>query len=138
MPPVPELSKECEIQTDLDIINARYLVRLITQRLGFSAIDQARIATAVSELTRNMYLYAGGGLMRVHSLENEARQWGIEVVCADHGPGIADVDKALQDGYTTSGGMGLGLSGTKRLMDDFDLQTQVGAGTTVTIRKWRR
>ena len=107
-------------------------------RPGFGAIDQARITTAVSELARNIYLYAGKGVVRVRTVQDAANTWGIEVVCVDRGPGIPDVAAAMRDGYSTSSGMGMGLPGAKRLVDEFDLQTEIGSGTTVVIRKWRK
>jgi len=107
-------------------------------RPGFGAIDRARITTAVSELARNIYLYAGKGVVRVRTVQDAANTWGIEVVCVDRGPGIPDVAAAMRDGYSTSSGMGMGLPGAKRLVDEFDLQTEIGSGTTVVIRKWRK
>lgn len=134
----PDLCREKEIASDLDIIECRQLCRMIAQRLGFGQIDQARITTAVSELARNIYLYAGKGIVHVRTVQDAANAWGIEIVCVDRGPGIPDVDAAMRDGYSTSSGMGMGLPGAKRLMDEFDLQTEIGVGTTVVIRKWRR
>lgn len=134
----PDLSRDKEIRSDLDIIECRQLCRVIAQRVGFGHVDQARITTAISELARNVYLYAQTGVIHVRTIQDDVGTWGIEVVCADRGPGIADVAQAMRDGYTTSGGMGMGLPGAKRLMDEFDLQTAVGAGTTVTVRKWKK
>lgn len=128
--------KAAVIRSDLDIVIARTLARDTAKALGFGAIDQARIATAVSELARNIFLYAGTGSVTVRELERSGRK-GIEIVCEDQGPGIRDLDLAMQDGYTTSRGMGMGLPGAKRLMDEFDVQSQQGVGTTITCRKWR-
>jgi serine/threonine-protein kinase RsbT len=125
------------IRSDLDIVIARTSARDVAKRLGFGAIDQARIATAVSELARNIFLYAGSGTVSVRLLDRLGR-CGIEIVCQDQGPGIADIPLVMQDGYSTSRGMGMGLPGAKRLMDEFDLRSQVGTGTTVICRKWRR
>ncbi len=125
------------IRSDLDIVIARTAVRDVAKQLGFGAIDQARIATAVSELARNIFLYAGAGSVSVRRLERQGRR-GIEIVFQDQGPGIADVALVMQDGYSTSRGMGVGLPGAKRLMDELDLCSQVGVGTTVTCRKWHR
>lgn len=127
--------KAAVIRSDLDIVIARTMARDTAKALGFGAIDQARIATAVSELARNIFLYAGTGSVTVRELEKGGRK-GIEIVCEDQGPGIADMELSMQDGYTTSRGMGMGLPGAKRLMDEFDVQTQLGVGTTIICRKW--
>ncbi len=124
------------IQSDLDIVTARSAARDIAKSLGFGPIDQARIATAVSELARNIFLYAESGQVTTREVERSGRK-GIEIEFKDKGPGISDVDQVMQDGYTTSRGMGMGLPGAKRLMDDFEIQSTVGVGTTVTCRKWR-
>lgn len=124
------------IQSDLDIVTARTHARDIAKGLGFGPIDQARIATAVSELARNIFLYAGSGQVRIQVVERSGRK-GIEFVFQDEGPGIESIDLVMQDGYSTSRGMGMGLPGAKRLMDDFDVQSQIGSGTTITCRKWK-
>jgi len=129
-------SKAAIIRSDLDIVIARTLARDTAKSIGFGAIDQARIATAVSELARNIFLYAGTGSVTVREIEKLGRR-GIEIVCEDQGPGIADLNLAMQDGYTTSRGMGMGLPGAKRLMDEFTINTEVGVGTTIVCRKWR-
>lgn len=129
--------KQVVIRSDLDIVIARTAARDVAKQLGFGPIDQARIATAVSELARNSFLYAGGGVVHVRLLQQSGRI-GIEIFCADEGPGIADLEQVMQDGYSTSRGMGMGLPGAKRLMDEFDLQSGEGVGTQVTCRKWRR
>ena len=124
------------IRSDLDIVVARTRARDTAKSLGFGAIDQARIATAVSELARNIFLYAGTGEVIVRSIERNGRK-GIEIVCEDQGPGIANIDLVMQDGYSTSRGMGMGLPGAKRLMDEFYIKSQENVGTTITCRKWR-
>ncbi len=129
--------KVTKIQSDLDIVTARSNARDIAKALGFSSIDQARIATAVSELARNIYLYAGAGDVTAREVERLGRK-GIEIEFCDRGPGITDIHQVMQDGYTTSRGMGMGLPGAQRLMDDFEIQSNVGAGTTIVCRKWRR
>lgn len=129
-------AKAAVIRSDLDIVIARTLARDTAKSLGFGPIDQARIATAVSELARNIFLYAGTGSVTVREVDKNTRK-GIEIVCEDEGPGIPDVNVAMQDGYSTSRGMGMGLPGAKRLMDEFDLKTQDGIGTKITCRKWR-
>jgi serine/threonine-protein kinase RsbT len=128
--------KAAVIRSDLDIVIARTLARDTAKSLGFGAIDQARIATAVSELARNIFLYAGTGTVTVREVERSGRK-GIEVVCEDQGPGIPNIDLVMQDGYSTSRGMGMGLPGAKRLMDEFDIRSQEGIGTTIICRKWR-
>jgi serine/threonine-protein kinase RsbT len=129
-------SKTAVIRSDLDIVIARTMARDIAKSLGFGAIDQARIATAVSELARNIFLYAGTGNVTVREIEKNNRK-GIEIVCEDQGPGIANIDLVMQDGYSTSRGMGMGLPGAKRLMDEFTIRSQENVGTTITCRKWR-
>ncbi len=124
------------IRTDLDIVTARSSARDIAKSLGFGAVDQARIATAVSELARNIFLYASTGTITSRPVEKKGRK-GIEIVCEDQGPGIEDIDQVMQDGYTTSRGMGMGLPGAKRLMDDFEIDSNLGVGTKITCRKWR-
>jgi serine/threonine-protein kinase RsbT len=128
--------KTAVIRSDLDIVIARTMARDSAKALGFGAIDQARIATAVSELARNIFLYAGTGNVTVKEIEKNGRK-GIEIVCEDQGPGIANIDLVMQDGYSTSRGMGMGLPGAKRLMDEFTIWSQEGTGTTITCRKWR-
>lgn len=128
--------KAAVIRSDLDIVIARTLARDTAKSLGFGAIDQARIATAVSELARNVFLYAGTGTVTVREVERGGRR-GIEVICEDQGPGISSIDLVMQDGYSTSRGMGMGLPGAKRLMDEFEIRSQEGVGTTITCRKWR-
>lgn len=125
------------VSSDLDIIAARMAARNVARSLGFSSIDQARIATATSELTRNIFVYAGEGEVVIRSIERD-RRYGIEIVFIDHGPGISDVNSVLQDGYTTAGTMGMGLPGARRLMDELEIETAIGQGTTITTRKWRR
>ena len=130
---------ELEIASEPDIVLARQSARQAAVALGFGVIDQSRIATAVSELTRNILRYANDGRGRISIREaGMDGRVGIEVVVSDDGPGIADIDKVMQDGYTSGRGMGLGLPGTKRLMDEMLLDSALGSGTTVTIRKWLR
>jgi serine/threonine-protein kinase RsbT len=128
-------AKQILINNDLDIVTARVEGRNLARALGFGIIDQARIATAISELARNIVLYAKSGQVILRQAEN-ARQRGIEIVCVDNGPGIADISMVMQDGYSSHRGLGMGLPGTKRLMDEFEISSQAGVGTTVTVRKW--
>ncbi len=123
------------IREDTDIVLARQRVRAVASELGFSSTDQTLIATAVSELTRNILTYAQQGELLVRKVAVMDRQ-GIEIVASDKGPGIADLQAAMRDGYSTGGGLGLGLPGTKRLVDEFEIQSQPAEGTTITIRKW--
>ena len=123
------------IQSDLDIVTARSTVRDVAKKQGFIPIDQARLATAVSELARNVFLYAKTGELSIVPIEQEGRK-GIEIICEDHGPGIDDIELAMQDEYSTSGGKGMGLPGARRLMEEFDIQSQPGVGTRIVCRKW--
>lgn len=122
---------------DVDIVSARQRGRALAAELGFSGADLTMIATAISEVTRNIVEYAKRGEI-VLSLVQEGGKRGIVIVARDEGPGIPDIAQALQDGYSTGKGLGLGLPGAKRLMDEFDIVSEVGKGTTVTMKKWRR
>lgn len=128
---------EVRIETEADIAVARRAVRDLAAKIGFGITETARIVTAVSELGRNVHKYAGGGIMQWHALQN-GDNTGLELRFEDQGPGIADVNEALREGYSTGGGLGMGLPGARRLMDQLDIQSTVGKGTTVTVRKWRR
>ncbi len=124
------------IASDSDIVTARQKGRELAVQLGFASADLALIATAISELARNIVLYARTGEIVLSTVENGSRQ-GIEVIARDEGPGIADVERALQEGYSTSRSLGLGLPGVKRLMDEFEIGSEPGRGTMVTVRKWK-
>lgn len=125
------------ISSDLDIIAARMAARDVARAMHFGAIDQARIATATSELARNIFVYAGEGEVIIRQVERNGRR-GVEIEFTDHGPGILNVDRVLQDGYTTAGTAGMGLPGARRLMDEMEIETAVGVGTTIICRKWLR
>jgi serine/threonine-protein kinase RsbT len=125
------------IDSDADIIIARQKGRALAAELGFSPTDVVRIATAISELARNVLSYAESGEIRLEAL-NSRNRCGLAIVAADRGPGIADVEQAMQDAYSTSGGLGLGLPGVRRLMDEFKIESAVGEGTTVSATKWCR
>ncbi len=125
------------IRSDVDIVATRVAGRELARALGFGLVDQARIATAISELTRNIVQYAGEGEALIRALDHGGRV-GIEIVLRDSGPGIPDIEQAMQDGGSTSGHLGMGLPGARRLMDEFAIESEVAAGTTVTIRKWLR
>ena len=124
------------IHSDQDIVGARQKGRTLAAELGFSSADATLIATAISELARNIVSYARRGEIRLQRIQNTVRQ-GIMVVALDEGPGIRDVAQALRDGFSTSGSLGLGLPGVRRLMDEFEIASKPGLGTTVTVRKWR-
>ena len=125
------------IRVDSDIVTARQLGRALASRVGFSSGEATLIATAISELSRNIVLYAMQGEIIVAAVENGVRR-GVVVVARDKGPGIADVRRAIAGGYSTSGGLGLGLAGVRRLMDEFEVVSDVGIGTTVTAKKWKQ
>jgi len=126
---------EFTIATEGDIVTARRLVREAAVAIGFGFVDVTRIVTAASELTRNIYHYAGSGVMRWNVVSDGGRE-GLELVFEDHGPGIADVDKAMEPGFSTGKGLGLGLPGARRLMDEMTIKSKVGVGTTVRVQKW--
>jgi serine/threonine-protein kinase RsbT len=128
---------ELPIQTETDIVLTRRAVREAARAVGFGVTDTTRIVTAASELARNIFKYAGEGMMRLRPLEREDRT-GIELTFVDRGPGIPSIPQALEMGFSTSGGFGMGLPGAKRLMDEMDIQSALGQGTTVTVTKWRR
>lgn len=125
------------IAHDSDIVVARREARAFAARIGLPSHEQALVATAVSEITRNIVVYAKAGEIVV-SLVERAGKRGVHFVATDRGPGIPDLGLAMQDGYSTGKGLGLGLPGAKRLMDDFEVVSQPGAGTTVTMTKWTR
>ena len=129
-----------EIGGEDGIVAARQHARALAKDLGFGMVDQSRITTAVSELARNVVRYAtaGRGEVLMRDVSSGTDAIGIEVVVRDEGPGIADIERAMQDGFTFGSGLGLGLSGAKRLVDEFSIESVVGRGTIVTIRKWRR
>lgn len=126
------------IASDVDIVHAREKGRELAAQKGFSLGDQTVIATAISEIARNILMYAKRGEMQLTAVADHGGRDGLRVVATDKGPGIRDVGRALQDGYSTSGGLGLGLPGARRLMDEFDVRSDPGQGTTVTMVKWKR
>ncbi|OIP87535.1 MAG: ATP-binding protein [Syntrophaceae bacterium CG2_30_49_12] len=132
-----EKIEEVSINNSEDIILARQIAREMAKELGFGLADQTRITTAVSELSRNIYTFAGTGRVVVKALSESAKK-GMEIIAEDRGPGIPDIEMAMQDGYSTNKGLGQGLPGTKRLMDEFEIKSEAGKGATVTIRKWLR
>ena len=124
------------IQSSADVVLVRQAVRQFAVELRFSLVDQTKIVTAASELARNTLDYGGGGMVKLEALQEGIRR-GLRLTFEDKGPGIPDLDLALKDGYTTGGGLGMGLSGTKRLVNEFNIVSQVGEGTCVTITKWK-
>jgi len=134
---VAVLEERIAILSDSDVVRARQVGRSLAASIGFSQTDQALIATAISELARNIVLYARSGEVVVDALEDGGRR-GMLVVARDEGPGIQDVERALEAGFSTSGGLGLGLPGVRRLMDDMKVESKRGRGTTITARKWLR
>jgi serine/threonine-protein kinase RsbT len=128
---------EVRINSEGDLVTARKMVRHAALTMGFGVTDVTRIVTAASELTRNVFRYAGSGIMHWRQV-NAGDTVGIELTFEDHGPGIPDIEQAMAAGYTTGGGLGLGLPGAKRLMDDMEIESEVGKGTRVTVKKWRR
>lgn len=124
-----------QIKQGGDIITARQQGRALAAQLGFSGADQTLIATAISEMARNILMYAKSGEIILRP-EQDSRA-GLVIIARDEGPGIPDINRALQNGYSTSGGLGVGLPGTKRIMDEFTIVSEVGKGTTVTMKKWK-
>lgn len=128
---------ELPIASGDDVVRVRQLVRTRAQAIKLSLVDQTKLVTAASELARNTLVHGGAGVARIEVVQRGGRP-GIRAVFSDEGPGIPDLDLALTAGWTSGGGLGLGLSGAKRLVDEFDIDTEVGRGTSVTVTKWSR
>jgi serine/threonine-protein kinase RsbT len=128
--------EEINIQSSADVVLVRQAVRQLAIELGFGLVDQTKIVTAASELARNTLDYGGGGTVRLETLQDNGRQ-GLRLTFEDQGPGIADVEMALRDGFTTGGGLGMGLGGSKRLANEFKIESVVGEGTRVSIVRWK-
>jgi serine/threonine-protein kinase RsbT len=124
------------LRSDEDVVRARQVTREWAVRMGFSLVEQTKIVTAASELARNAILHGGGGQATVEVIHNGTRR-GVRLLVADRGPGIADIDLAMRDGFSTVGGLGLGLSGAKRLSNEFTIESRPGEGTTVSITRWK-
>jgi serine/threonine-protein kinase RsbT len=124
------------VRTSADVVNVRHLVRRWAVELAFTLVEQTKIVTAASELARNMIDYGGGGTLTLNLLDDGIRK-GLRLIFEDQGQGIADIDSALRDGFTTGGGMGLGLGGAKRLSNEFELRSVPGQGTRVAITRWK-
>ncbi len=131
--PTPEI---VPIRSESDVVIVRQNVRKWSISVGFSLVDQTKIVTAASELARNTLIHGGGGELKSFLLQ-EGNRKGLCLIFDDQGPGIPDIEKALQDGYTTKGGMGLGLGGSKRLSNEFEIKTEVGKGTSIKIIRWK-
>jgi len=127
---------EAPLRSEHDIVLARQTVRKLTQQLGFSLVDQTKMVTAASELARNALVYGGGGTLHWQIVEREERR-GLRLLFADEGPGIPNMDLAVTDGWTSGKGLGMGLTGARRLVNDFEIDSKVGAGTRVTIARWK-
>lgn len=125
-----------DIQSSADVVLVRQAVRQFAVEVGFGLVDQTKIVTAASELARNTLDYGGGGTVEIETLQEGGRR-GLRLTFADQGPGIPDIELALKDGFTTGGGLGMGLSGAKRLANEFEIQSVVGEGTRVTIVRWK-
>jgi len=124
------------VAADGDIVTVRQRVRAMAVESGFSLVDQTKIVTAASELARNTVVHGGGGTAELEMLVDGPRR-GVRLTFRDHGPGIADIERAMRDGFTTGGGLGLGLGGARRLSNEFDIQSRPGEGTVVRITRWR-
>jgi serine/threonine-protein kinase RsbT len=131
-----EKSESMDLRSGEDVVRVRQIVRAHAVNAGFSLVDQTKIITAASEIARNTIDYGGGGTVRIEELRNGVHN-GVRLVFEDKGPGIADIDLAMKDGYTGGGGLGLGLGGAKRLCNDFSVQSTPGQGTTVTLARWK-
>ena len=124
------------VRTTDDIVNVRQTVRKIAIDTGFNLVDQTKIITAASELARNTVIYGGGGVLKIEVLTNGNKN-GVKLIFEDEGPGIADVELALKDGYTSGQGLGMGLGGARRLSNEFEIESKPGKGTRVAITKWK-
>jgi serine/threonine-protein kinase RsbT len=129
---------ELPIRTGDDVVRVRQQVRALAAKGGLSLVDQTKVVTAASELARNALVHGGGGLARVEVVTSALGKNGIRIGFSDEGPGIADVDLALTDGWSSGAGLGLGLSGARRLVDEFELTSKPGSGTSVVVVKWSR
>jgi serine/threonine-protein kinase RsbT len=129
---------ELPIGAGEDVVRVRQLVRAAAAEIRLSLVDQTKVVTAASELARNTLVHGGGGVARIDRVTSAVGRVGLRVTFADHGPGIPDISLALTDGWTTGTGLGLGLSGARRLVDEFELESAPGAGTTIVMTKWSR
>ena len=129
---------ELPIRSGDDVVRVRQQVRVVAERSGLSLVDQTKLVTAASELARNALIHGQGGLARLDVVTSANGRGGVRIEFADEGPGIGDIELALTDGWTSGGGLGLGLSGARRLVDEFELTSKPGSGTSVVVVKWSR
>jgi serine/threonine-protein kinase RsbT len=129
------LSDKFEIRSEDDVVRVRQAARKAALTTGLTLVDQTKLVTAASELARNTLTYGGGGVATIEEITNNGRN-GLRLIFEDSGPGIPDIDRALEDGFTTGNGLGLGLGGSRRLVNEFDIVSKVGEGTRITIVKW--
>jgi serine/threonine-protein kinase RsbT len=132
----PEPNDTLDIRSSADVVAVRQATRAIAERIGLSLVDQTKLVTAASELARNTLDHGGGGTVRLESVENGVRR-GVRLTFEDTGPGIANIPEALRDGFSTANGLGLGLGGARRLVNEFAIETTPGHGTRVTIARWK-
>lgn len=133
---IVEADETLPVRTSDDVVRVRQAVRSRTVAAGFSLVDQTKLITAASEIARNTVDYGGGGTLRIEVLRNGPRR-GVRLVFADQGPGIGDIAQAMTDGFTSGRGLGLGLSGAKRLVNEFDIESAPGRGTVITLARWK-
>jgi serine/threonine-protein kinase RsbT len=131
-----ETTETLEIRSSADVVAVRQATRALAERVGFSLVDQTKLVTAASELARNTIFYGGGGSVRLDLVENGVRR-GVRLTFEDQGPGIPDIQQALKDGFTSGQGLGLGLGGARRLVNDFSIDSTPGTGTKVMIARWK-
>ncbi|GEL07611.1 anti-sigma regulatory factor [Salisediminibacterium halotolerans] len=132
-----QVQTHVDIHSEWGIVAARQAGRKLAREIGFGSVDQARITTAISELARNIYLYANQGRIQIEEVRGSGKN-GIRIIASDEGPGIKDIRNVMEDGFTTSGGLGAGLPGVKRLMDEFNIDSELENGTVITAIKWLR
>lgn len=131
-----QTTESLDIRSSSDVVAVRQATRALAERVGFSLVDQTKLVTAASELARNTIDYGGGGSVRLEAVENGVRR-GVRLVFEDQGPGIPDITQALKDGFTTGSGLGLGLGGARRLVNDFTIESAPGSGTRIMIARWK-
>ena len=129
-------TESAPVRTESDIVNVRQMTRVWTNECKFSLVDQTKMVTAASELARNAVIYGGGGTVKMEILSDGVRK-GLRLTFVDQGPGISDVERAMSDGYSSGSGLGLGLGGARRLVNEFDIRSEPGKGTTVVITRWK-
>ncbi len=136
MPP-PIRGDSVPLRTEHDVVIARQLIRKIAQEIGFKLVDQTKLVTATSELARNTVTYGGGGVLKWEHIVQSPKE-GLRLTFCDQGPGIADIEQAMKEGFTTGKGLGMGLPGARRLVNEFAIESRPGAGTRITIIRWKQ